>query len=800
VEKLLQDLRFALRSLRRQPGFVAVALATLALGIGTATAMFTVVNGVLLRPLPFRDPDRLAAILIEGKGGGIFPLPDADFLALREAKGAFEHVAVYTAATFNLTGAGTPEVVRAAWTSGDFFTTLGLRPQLGRLFTTADDAPGAADVVVLSHAYWQQKLGGNINVVGQTLRLSDDTCTIVGVAPPGAKFPRREIDLWRNRKIGPPPRRGPYYLTAVARLAESTTPGGARASLNTVADGLKRQYGGPGDWGFQLRPLKDAIVGDARMPLYLLLSAVGLLLLIALVNVANLLLARSSSRHREVALRAALGAGRARITQQLMTESVLLGVCGGVLGVAVAFALIRVLLPLGETIVPRLSEVEVDARVLGFSLVVSVLAGVLFGTAPALTASAGNLVDPLRDTQRAGTGAGRSRAQRVLVVAEVALALMLTVGAGLLVRSLISLQRVDPGFAPQHLLTFAIDLPSTRYRDNEASRTFYRRLTERLDALPGVESTAVAVSLPPNQVTVTDNFTVEGKTYAPGESAPVGTMVVSSSTYFKTMGIPVVRGRAFDDRDREGSTPVVIVSRTLADRFYPHGDAVGRRFRTGGPERPKNGWMQIVGIAGDVKYDGLAQAPEPAYYLPFQQHPWTEQYVVVRTTTDPGSLVASVRGAVWSIDPDLPLLRVRTMDEMMSEAAADPRLRTFVLACFGALGLLLATVGVYGVMAYAVAQRSHELGVRAALGARPADLVRLVIKDSGTLVAAGIVLGLAGALMLSRFTETLLFQVTPRDPATFIVTAFVLSFAALLASWLPARRAGRTDPIGALRQ
>jgi putative ABC transport system permease protein len=800
VETLLQDLRFAVRSLRRQPGFVAVALATLALGIGTATAMFTVVNGVLLRPLPFREPGRLATILIEGKGGGIFPLPDADFLALREANPAFESLAVYSAATFTLTGSATPEVIRAAWVSGDFFKTLGLRPHIGRVFTTTDDKPGAADVVVLSHAYWLRKFGGNVNVVGQTLRLNDVDCTILGVAPAGARFPRRDMDLWRNRRVGTPSRRGPFYLTAVARLAGTVTPTTARTSLSSVADGLKRQYGGPGDWGFQLRPLEDTIVGEARTPLYLLLSAVGLLLLIALVNVANLLLARSSSRQREVALRAALGAGRGRITRQLLTESVLLGVSGGALGVAVAFVLIRMLLPLGETIVPRLNEVEVDARVLAFSLVVSLLAGILFGTAPALSAARGDLIDPLRESQRASAGASRSRTQRILVVAEVSLALMLTVGAGLLVRSLIRLQHVDPGFMPHHLLTFGIDLPSSRYPNDAASRAFYQRLMERLDALPGVESTAVAVSLPPNQVTVTDNFTVEGKTYAPGESAPVGTLVVASPTYFKTMGIPVVRGRAFDDRDREGSPAVVIVSRTLADRFYPNGDAVGRRFRTGGPERPRNEWMQIVGIAGDVKYDGLAQAPEPAYYLPFQQNPWTEQYVVVRTASDPAGLAAAAREAVWSVDRDLPLLRVRTMDEMMSEAAADPRLRTVVLACFGVLGLLLATIGVYGVMAYAVTQRSHELGVRAALGARPGDLVRLVVKESGTLVGTGIVIGLAGALALTRFTETLLFQVTPRDPATFITTATVLSLAAILASWLPARRAGRTDPIRVLRQ
>lgn len=800
MESLRQDLRFAIRSLRRQPGFVAVALATLALGVGTATAMFSVVNGVLLRPLPFREPDRLATIRIEGRTGGNFPLPEADYLALRESHPAFASLAVYSPTTFNLTGAGTPEVMNSAWVSGDFFTTLGLQPQVGRLFGAPDDRPGAAHAVVISDAFWLRRFNRNVNVVGQTLRLNDVDCTIIGVAPPGTRFPRREIDLWRNRIVSTPSRRGPFYLTGVARLNPDATPASGRANLGNVADALKRQYGGPGDWDFQLRPLADAIVGDARRPLYLLLGAVGLLLLIAVVNVANLLLARSSSRQREVALRAALGAGRGRIARQLLTESVLLGSLGGTLGVAVAFLLIRVLLPLGETIIPRLGEVTIDGRVLAFSLMVSVAAGILFGTVPALTASRGDLVDPLRESQRASAGVSRSRAQRVLVVAEVSLALMLTVGAGLMVRSLIRLQRVDPGFQPQHLLTFSLDLPSARYPDDAASRAFFHRLTERLNALPGVESTALSVSLPPNQVMVTDSFTPEGKTYAPGESAPVGTMVVSSASYLKTMGIPLVRGRAFDERDRAGSPAVVIISQTLADRFYPKGDAIGRKFRTGGPERPRNEWMEIVGIAGDVKYDGLAPAPEPAYYMAFEQNPWTEQFVILRTTSDASGLMTAARESVWSIDRDLPLLRMRTMDEAMTEAAADPRLRTFVLGCFGLLGLLLATVGVYGVMAYAVTQRSHELGVRAALGARPGDLVRLVVKESGMLVAVGIVTGVGGALALTQFTQALLFEVTPRDPLTFVATAAILSIAAILASWLPARRAGRTDPISVMRQ
>jgi putative ABC transport system permease protein len=799
VDTLRQDLRFALRSLRRQPGFVAVALLTLALGIGTTTAMFTVVNGVLLTPLPFRDPERLVLVRIESKLGGVFPLPDADFLAWRAEHAAFERIAVFSNTSFNLTGSGTPEVVRGAWASGDFFTTLGLQPQAGRFFVSADDAPGAPAVVVLGYAFWQTRFGGNPAIVGQTIRLNDVPCTVVGVAPPRLSFPRPDLDLWRNRVVGPPPRRGPYYLTGLARLRPDATTASARANLTAVRDAILRQYGGAADWTFQAVPMTDAVVGDARTPLVVLLAAVGALLLIALANVANLLLARASSRQREVALRAALGAGRLRIARQLLTEATLLGIAGGMLGLALASGLTRVLLTLGETIIPRLADVQLDNRVMLFALAVSLLSSVIFGVGPALQASRSDLVEPLRDGQRTGAGRTRRRAQRAFVVAEIALALVLSIGAGLLGRSLVRLQQVDPGFNPERLLTFSLNLPQARYTGTDASRAFYTQLLERLSAVPGVQSAAVGVSLPPDQVTVTDNFTAEGRVYAPGESAPTGTMVVASHAYFQTLGIPLLRGRLFDDRDRAGAEPVVIVSRTLAERYYPNGEAVGRRFRTGGPERPNNQWMQVVGIVDDVRFDGLATQPSPAYYLPFAQHPWSTQFVVVRGALDPSQLVTAVRTAVWSIDSQLPLARIRTMDQMMRNASADVRFRTFVLSCFGALGLLLAVVGVYGVMSHAVSQRAHEMGVRAALGARPRDVIALVMRDALRLALFGLAIGLAAALATTTAAEKLLFGVQPKDVPTFAGAALILTAAALLASWLPARRAARIDPLSAIR-
>ena len=799
MEKLLQDLRFAIRSVRRQPGFVAVAVATLGLGIGTATAMFTVVNGVLLKPLPFHDPGTLTTIRIVGGNGMLFPLPDADFLALRENHPAFERVAVYSATTFNLTGTGTPEIVRAAWVTGEFFSTLGVQPQLGRFFATPDDAPGAPATVVLGHAFWTRRFAANPAAVGQTIRLNGVDCTIVGVARPGLQFPRRELDLWRNRTVGPPPRRGPFYLTGLARRQAGVADATVRGNLDAVSASLKQQHG-PGEWSFQAVSLTEALVGGTRTPLYLLLGAVGILLLIALANVANLLLARAASRQREVAVRVALGAGRARITRQLLTESAVLSIAGGALGIALGVGLTRLLLPLGELIIPRFSEIRVDMRVMVFALGVSLAAGLLFGTAPALHASGTDPIEPLRDDQRAGTGRSRRTLQRSLVVVEIALALMLSTGAGLLIRSLARLQHVDTGIDTSNVLTFSLSLPRARYADENAARIFYGRLLERLQAIPGVQRAATAVSLPPDQLTVTDNFTAEGQRYGVGESAPVGTLMVVSESYFSALGIPLIRGRLFDGHDREGAEGVVIVNRTLADRYYPNGDAVGRRFRTGGPERPTNSWMRIVGIVGDVKYNGLAEAVDPAFYLPFQQESWSTQYVVVRAAVDPARLVSAVNEAVWSIDRDLPLARVRTMAQLMGEASANSRFLAYLLGTFGALGLVLAIIGVYGVMAYAVAQRARELGVRAALGARPTDLIRLVVKDAGVLAAAGVFIGLLGAWMLTGLTQKLLFQVTPRDPGTFLVTALAMAAAALLASWLPARRAGRTDPIGALRQ
>ena len=798
MDKLLQDLRFAVRSLRRQPGFVAVALATLALGIGTATAMFTVVNGVLLRPLPFHEPANLAMIRIVGGDGMQFPLPDADFLALRANHPAFERVAVYAPTSFNLTGTGTPEVVRSAWATGEFFSTLGVQPQLGRFFVPGDDAPGAADVVVLGHAFWTRRFAANPAIIGQTIRLDDVSCTIVGVARPGVQIPRRELDLWRNRSIAPPSRRGPFYLLGLVRIHPQATLSSARANLDAVASTLKQQHG-PGNWSFQAVPLSEAVIGDTRTPLYLLFGAVGILLLIALANVANLLLARATSRQREVAVRAALGAGRARIARQMLTESALLSLAGGALGIVLGIALTRTLLPLGELIIPRVSEIRLDTRVMLFALAVSLLAGLLFGIAPALQASGTNLVEPLRDDQRAGAGRSRRALQRSLVIAEIAMALMLSVGAGLVIRSLVRLQHVDLGFESTNLLTFQLSLPDARYKDENAARAFYQRLRApagRTGCAAGRHRGQPAAGPGDRHRQLHRGRTalLPGRRCAGRDDDGRERVVLRRARHSACSWTAVRRARSQGDRrgrHRQSHARGSVLSERRCSRpALPHWRARASQERL--DARCRHRRRREVQRAGRAAGSGVLSAVPAAVVV--------GTYVVVRTAVPPASVIAQARDAVWSIDRELPIARIRTMDQMLGEASADSRFRAYLLGAFGALGLVLAAIGVYGVMAYAVAQRTRELGVRAALGARPKDLVALVVRDASLLAAAGVMLGLIGAWTMTGLMQKLLFQVQPRDPATFFVTAAVLAGAALLAGWLPARRAGRTDPIEVLRQ
>ena len=794
---LANDIRYAVRLLLARPGFAAVAILTLALGIGATTAIFTVVDAVLLRPLPFRDADRLVQVRIVGRRGGIFPLPDTDFLAWRALNRTADAVAAFDTRPATLTG-GAPEQMTAAQVTDRFFDVFGARPVIGRVLEEGDDKPGAVKTAVLSHALWQRRFHGDPAVVGRAIAIDGEMHTVVGVMAPGFRYPDADTQLWRVLTMEPPTRRGPFYTWGVARLKPGIGAAEIRANLEAVASAMKRQYPGPDQWMLTAIPLQEALVGDVRAILYALLGAVGFLLLIATANVANLLLARAASRDREIAVRGALGAGRRRIVAQLVTESVVLALVSGAAGLAIAWWGTEALVAAAPANIPRLEEVRMSVAAFSFTLAVASVCGLLFGLAPAMRASRMPLVETLKDGGRGGAGSSHRRAQRMLVVSEIALALVLSIGAGLMIRSFAALQRVSPGFEPSHLLAFSLS-PPAQYDTRAKLLAFYSTLLQRLEALPEVRAAGLTVSLPPHLLSMTDNFTPEGMTLAPNESAPLGPLLFVSERYFTTLGTPLVRGRFFTERDDRDAPAVVIINETLARQYYAGVDPVGKRIKNGGPERPNNAWMTIVGVVGDVKYSGLDAPPEPTVYFPFRQAVTTTQWIVIRTTGDPRSLSTAVRGIVGALDSDLPISRLSTMDELMAASVAPPRFRTTLVAVFAAIGLLLAAIGIYGVMAYAVSERTHEIGVRAALGADRGDVLRLVLGEAAMLAAAGIVGGLAGAVATTRLMRALLFHVEPTDAATFAGVSAILVVTALAASYIPARRAVRVDPMIALR-
>jgi putative ABC transport system permease protein len=798
---LVSDVRFGLRFLRKRPGFAFVAVLTLALGIGATTAIFTVVHAILLSPLPFPDANRLVAVRITA-GGDTYPLPDADFVAWRDLNQTADAIAVWNVDAATLTGEGAAERIGTALVTDRFFDVLAARPILGRVFHEGDDKPAAPKTVVLSEPFWSSHFHRDPDVVGRTLALGGVAHTIVGVMPASFTFPREVVEVWQILTMNTPPRRGPFYTRGIARLKPNATLAELRANLGAVASSLKRQYPGPDDWKLDAIPLQESIVGGVRQVLYVLLGAVAFLLLIATVNVANLLLARAATREREMALRGALGAAQGRIVRQLDTESQVLAIVSGVLGLAIASFGTRALLALAPEGIPRLSEVRMNVPVFIFALAASALCGMAFGLVPALRASRTPLVETLKEGGRGGIGGRHRRVQQVLAVAEIALALMLSAGAGLMVRSLAELQRVNPGFNPDHLLAFQMSLPRMRYPEDAKVRQFYDELVARVDALPGVRSTGLAISLPPNLLEVTDNFMVEGQVLPPNQGAPVGPVVFVNPAFFQTLGVPLLHGRVFEERDKEGAPEVVIVNDALAKKYFAGVDPVGRRLKVGGPERPigpDNPWMTVVGVVGDVKYSGLDAAPEPTYYIPFHQNTWRGQWVVVRASRDPQTLSSAIRGVVTALDKDIPTTRMRTMDELMTEAVAPPRFRTVLVSLFAVVGVLLAAIGIYGVMSYAVAERTHELGVRIALGADRASVLRLVLGESVTLAAIGIAVGLAGAFAAARLIQSLLFGVTTTDAVTFVAISALLAVTALVASYVPARRAMCVDPMIALR-
>ena len=798
--RTFQDVRFALRLLVNRPGFTAVAILTLALGIGASTSIFSVVEAVLLRPLPFPQPDRLVQVSIRGGQGETFPLPDTDVVAWREQNEAFSSLAVYDAGQgVALTGDGYAERIVVRNVTDRFFATLGVTPLLGRTLVDGEDKPGAPKTIVLSAAFWQRHFHGDSRVIGRSVLLDGVNHTVVGVMPSSFAFRDADLDGWRVLTMQMPPRRGPFYTFGIARLKPDTTVERARANLAAVADSVKRRYPGPNLWSYSIVPLQEEMVGDVRRTLYLLLGAVGFLLLIATANVANLLLARAGSRTREIAVRAAIGAGRARIVAQLVTESVVLGVLSGLAGLAIAFWGTRALLAIAPVGIPRLGEVGLNGTVFAFAVGIAFLCGVLFGLAPALRAAGRPLVEGLKEGGRSGVSVSQRRMQRALVVCEIALALVLSVGAGLMIRSMAALTSVSPGFAPTELVTFRLSLPERRYDTPQKITAMYDALRARLEADPAIRSVGSSTSLPPDLEAMTDSFVAEGQQIPPNQSAPGASFVFADENYFKTLGVPLLTGRFFDEHDVPGGPLVTIVNETLARRYFPDGNAVGKRLKQGGAERPNNPWMEVVGVVGDIKYSGLDAPPEPAYYLADRQQPLTRRFVMVRTAADPRSALNAIRSAVSALDRDLPVSRLYTLDQLMNESVAAPRFRTTLVTLFAILGLVLAAVGIYGVMAYTVSERTRELSVRVALGATRREVLRMVMAEAAALAAAGVVLGIAGAAATTRLMAALLFGVTPTDPSTFASIAAILMTIALAGSYVPARRATRVDPMATLR-
>lgn len=806
METILQDLRYAARTLARTPGFTAVAVATLALGIGATTAIWSLVDAVLLRPLPFSEPDRLAAVwMTGGQGGERYPMSEADLRDWRARNRAFAQVSAFVETRFALTGEGEPELLSGAWVTSNFFATLGVRPLLGRAPLPEDDRPAAEAAVVLSHGFWRRRFAADPRVVGRTVALDGSRLTVLGVMPPEVAFPPGSygpVELWTVLKDAPPPRRGPYYLNGVARLAPGVTLEGARAELAVIGRAIERDNPlSNAGARFAAAPLADDLVGNVRPALLVLLGAVGFVLLIAAANVANLLLVRAAGREREMAVRAALGAGRRRIARQLLTESVLLAAAGAAAGLLLAWWGVELLPRFAPAALPRLDGVALDGRVLGFTALLTLATGLLFGLAPALQGSRRDLHAGLKEGGRSGDSPGRQRLRRLVVASEVAAALVLLVGAGLLLASYWRLQGTSAGIRPEGVWTTQVELPSARYEEDRQVIAFYRELLARIEALPGVRSAGVGISLPPHMLTMTDGFTPEGHTVPPGRSAPLAVLDFVSPGYFQTLGVPLLAGRPFGPADREEAPGVVIVNRTLARRHFPQG-AVGRRLKIGGPERPDNAWLEIVGVVADVKYGGLAAPAEPAYYLPTGQLASHGMRLVVRADgrdAAAAGLAARVRQTVRGLDRDLPVEAVRPLPGLVAESIAAPRLRTQLIGAFGALALVLAAIGIYGVLAYTVAQRTREVGIRMALGAGRGGVTRLVLGEMLGVVLGGLAVGLAAAFALTRLLRGLLFEIAPTDPRIFVGVPLLLAVCALLAAYLPARRAARVEPVVALR-
>ncbi len=804
---LSQDLRFGARSLRNSPAFSAIAILTLALGIGANTAMFSVVDSVLLRPLPYQDSNRIVVVWEKPPKGDRNVASAANFLDWREQNRVFTNLAALSMGSFNLSAKDAAERVDGLRVSWDYFDLLGAKPMLGRGFVTEDDRPGAARVAVISHALWQRKFGGDPQAIGRAQTIDGEKCDIVGVMPPQFRFfgkPEIWMPLALDRaKIT----RDFHYLIPLARLRPGVSLAQARSEMQGIARNIERAYPKSNKgWSAFIEPMHTAVTRGQETGMLVLFGAVGFVLLIACVNVANLLLARAAVRQRELAIRASLGAGRLRLMSQLLTESVVLAVSGGVLGLGLAFWLVRLL----HTLVPEFllagfAEIAIDWRVLGFSLALSILTGLVFGVAPAWRASRLNLHDVLKESGRsAATGRSHARFRSVLVASEVALSLVLLVCAGLMIRSLEAMRNVDPGFRPDHLLTMRLSMAENRYPDATAVRMFYRQVLDTVGGIPGVRSASISMGMPLQGTGFGMPFQIASHAQVPISEAPGAPYELASHDFFRTMGMTLRKGRFFTERDNESGPHVAIVNESFVKQYMPNEEPLGQRLLveeivTGQRKLgPPIAW-EIVGVIADAKFGGLNDRGVGVIYVPLMQSPWPGGRLALRTSVEPMSVAQSVRSALAQLDRDMPLTNVRTMDQIVVDSTSESRTQTWVLSAFAAVALVMAALGIYGVMSYSVAQGTHDMGIRMALGASAGDVLGLVLRKGLLLTALGLVVGLAGAFGLTRLLSSLLFNVKPTDPWTFIAVALLLTLVALAAGYIPARRAARVDPVEALR-
>ena len=810
MESLLKDIRYGIRNLLKHPGFTAIAVITLALGIGANTAMFSVINAVLLRPLPYRDPARLVTIWEQSPERDMYQLPVslANMRDWIDQSQSFEQISAYTFTNLNLTGTGEPARLGTVRASANLFPLVGAIPTIGRSFLPEEDKEGANHVVILGHALWQSRFGSDPGIVGKPLTLNNQSYTVVGVMASNSQFPvgfgymgkvlNDPIDLYvplaaNGREI----ERGNYSFFAIGRLKPGVKIDQARAEMTTIEGRLEKEYpGGNTGIGISLIPTQEQTVKDIRPALLVLFGAVAFLLLIACANIANLLLARAASRKKEIAIRTALGASRLRVLRLLLTESLMLSLAGGGIGFLLALWGTDALMALEPDNIPRLNEVGVDARVFLFTLAVSVVTGIVFGLIPGMRAARPDLNEALKEGSRGSMGsAGSKRTRSVLVALEVALSLVLLVGAGLMIKSFWRLQQTNLGFNPENVLAVSLTLPESRYPEDRQRASFFQEALARLQSVSGVQSAGATTSLPLTLSVNGSDFRIEGQPEPEAGKELIINISSVSPGYFQTLGVPLMKGRDFSDRDNKDAPETAIINNDLARTYFPNEDPIGKRIKFTDTET----WISIVGVTGDVKQLGQDIGVKPEIYFPYLQVPAASMSVVVRTANEPLSLTGAVKTQIQIIDKDLPIDDAKTMQQLLANSRSGRRFNLILLTGFALVALVLAMVGIYGVMSYTVTQRTHEIGIRVAVGAQPRDVFRMVIGQGMMLAMIGVAFGLVGAFALTRLMKTMLFGVEATDPATFVSIALLLTGVALVACYIPSRRATKVDPLVALR-